>query len=93
MREKGYICIPTFFCENGRYPGPITGNSMITCNENIKTIKIILTKTVPVKSTTTNFNEKNVICRMKHFYILLPLLLITKTKQKQALLPFDDANY
>ena len=84
MREKGYICIPTFFCENGKYPGTIIGNSMITCNENIKTIKIILTKTVPVKSTTTNFNAKKVICRMKHFYILLYLLLITKTKQKQA---------
>ena len=29
------------------------------------------------KTVTTNFNEKNVICKTKNFYILLACLLIT----------------
>ena len=29
------------------------------------------------KIITTNFNEKNVTCKIKNFYILLALLLIT----------------
>ena len=29
------------------------------------------------ETVTTNFNEKNVICKTKHFYVLLAVLLIT----------------
>ena len=56
----------------------IIGNSVI-CDEIIETTKIIVTKTVPAKSISTNLNEKKVICKMKSFYILLAFLLITAT--------------
>ena len=42
---------------------------MITCDEVIDAEE---TKTV-----TTNFNEKNAICKTKNFYISLAFLLIT----------------
>ena len=56
----------------------IIGSSVI-CEEIIETTKIIVTKTVPAKSISTNLNEKKVICKMKSFYILLAFLLITAT--------------
>ena len=83
----------------------IIGNSVI-CDEIIETTKIIVTKTVPAKSISTNLNEKKVICKMKSFYILLAFLLITATmlivasiycfirywEKEKDLLPFHDAS-
>ena len=83
----------------------IIGNSVI-CDEIIETTKIIVTKTVPAKSISTNLNEKKVICKMKSFYILLAFLLITATmlivasiycfirywEKQKHLLPFHDAS-
>ena len=66
-------------CENGRYAESIIGNSVIRCDEIIKTTKSILTKTVPTKSTSTNNKEKKLICKMKNFYFLIVFLLITMT--------------
>ena len=40
---------------------------MITCDEIIEETKTI----------STNFNEKNILCETKNFYILLTFLLIT----------------
>ena len=73
-------------------------DSGITCDEIIEE---------ETKTVTTNFNEKNVICKTKNFYILLAFLLITiallisvsiycylikyKAKQKH-LLPFYVTN-
>ena len=56
----------------------IIGNSVI-CEEIIETTKIIVTKTVPAKSISTNLDKKKVICKMKSFYIILAFLLITAT--------------
>ena len=68
-------------------------DSVCTCDEIIKE---------EIKTATTNFNEKNAICKTKKFYILLAFLLITiallvavsiycylikyKTKQKHLLM-------
>ena len=53
--EKDYICNPaTGICENGRYAGSVTDNSVITCDEIRDE-----TKTVSIKSTSTKSNSKN----------------------------------
>ena len=74
--EKDYIWNPvTYSCQNGKYLATITDNSVITCDEIIdREAKSYDKKT---KSITTNFDEKNVICKIKNFYILLSFLLIT----------------
>ena len=67
--QKDYIWNPaTCSCENGKYLASIIDNSVITCDE------IIDAKT---KTVTTNFNEKNAICKTTSFYILLDFVLIT----------------
>ena len=53
-------------CENFKYLGSITGDSVIMCDEIIEA-----TKTVP-----TNSNGKKVTCNVENFYILLTFLLI-----------------
>ena len=51
--EKGYTWNPALCsCENGKYVGVITDDSVITCDEIIDTTKIILTKTVPTKNNS-----------------------------------------
>ena len=65
--EKDYTWNPaTFSCKNGKYLASIIDSSVITCDEIIDAVE---TKTV-----TTNFNEKNIICETKSFYILLVFL-------------------
>ena len=61
--EKDYIWNPaTCSCENAKYLASIIDDSVITCD------KIIDEET---KTVTTNFSEKNAICKTKIFYILL----------------------
>ena len=63
--KKDYIWNPvSCCCKNGKYLACIIDDSVITCNEVIKE-----TKTIP-----TIFNEKNIICKTKSFYILLTSL-------------------
>ena len=66
--EKDYIWNPaTCSCENAKYLASIIDDSVITCD------KIIDEET---KTVTTNFNEKNAICKTKNFSISLTFLLI-----------------
>ena len=56
-----------------------TDDSVITCGEITEETKPIPTKTVPpktvpTKSALTNFNEIEIICKTKNFYILLTFL-------------------
>ena len=107
VSRKSYFWNPaTCSCENARYTGSITDDSLIACDEVTETTKSILTKTIPTKSIPTNFNEKKGIYKLKMFCILLAFMLITMTlliavniyffikygaKQKH-LLPFHDDN-
>ena len=69
--KKDYIWNPgTCSCENGRYLASIMDDWVMTCD------KIFEEET---KTVTTNFNEKNAICKTKNVYILLAFLLITIT--------------
>ena len=69
--KKYYIWNPgTCSCENGRYLASIMDDWVMTCD------KIFEEET---KTVTTNFNEKNAICKTKNVYILLAFLLITIT--------------
>ena len=76
MCEKGHIWNPATFCyENERYAKSIIDDSIVKCDE-ITEKKSILIKTVSAKSIPRNLNEKQVICKMKKFYILLNFLLL-----------------
>ena len=73
MCKKGYIWNSAkYACENRKYLKSVADDSKIVYNEIIETAKIVSTKSIP-----TNFNEKNVTCKMKCFYILIVFLLIT----------------
>ena len=62
MCKRDYILNPaTCSCGNGKYSAIFINDSVITCDETTEETKIV----------TTNFNEKNAICKTKHFYILL----------------------
>ena len=69
--KKEYIWNPaTYSCKNGKYLGSIIDDSVITCDEIIKTTKISSTETFssrafPTKEISTNF------------YILLAFLSMT----------------
>ena len=67
--EEDYIWNPTVtcYCKNGTYVAHIIDDSVITCDEIIKE---------ETKIVTTNFNERNAICKTKEMYILLSFLLI-----------------
>ena len=72
--EKDYIWNPpTCNCENGKYLASIMDDSVITCNEVIKSYDEEI-KTIP-----TSFNERNITCKTQSFYILFTFLLITST--------------
>ena len=69
--EKEYIWNPaTCSCKNGRYLASIIDNSVITCDDVIDAEK-------EMKTVTTNFNKKDIICERRSFYIRLAFLLIT----------------
>ena len=57
------------YCKNGKYLASITDNSVIKHDET--------TKAGETKAVTTNFNEKNAICKTKRIYISLAFLSIT----------------
>ena len=70
--EKDYALNPaTCNCENGKYLASIIDDSIITCQEVIKSNEEEI-KTIP-----TNFNENKATCKTQSFYIFLALLLIT----------------
>ena len=54
----------TYSCKNGKYLASIIDNM---CDDIIE----------ETKTVTTNFNERNIICETKSFYILRDFLLIT----------------
>ena len=61
--EKAYIWNPSICsCKKVKHLASIIDNSVIRCDEVIEE---------ETKTLTTNFNEKNGICKTKHFYILL----------------------
>ena len=69
--KKDYIWHPgTCSCENGRYLASIMDDSVMTRDKFFEE---------ETKTVTTNFNEKNAICKTKNVYILLAFLLITIT--------------
>ena len=60
--KKNYIWNPaTCSCENGKYVGSVTDDSLIMCDEIIEETKIV----------PTNFNVKTLTCktRMSTFYL------------------------
>ena len=64
--EKDYVWNPAKCnCENGKYLASIKDDSVITCDEVIKSYDEKI-KTIP-----TNFDEKNITCKTQSFYILL----------------------
>ena len=57
MHKKDYVWnSATGSCGNGKYLGSITDDLVIMCNEIIKETKTIPSKTVLIKSTSTNFD-------------------------------------
>ena len=77
--KKHHVCEKNYFsnfstctCENDKYLGSISGDSVITCVEIIEVTKIVPTKAVPA-----NFNKKKVTCKIENFYILLTFSLFT----------------
>ena len=67
--EKDYIWNhTTCSCENGKYLACLMDDSAITRDKIIEE---------EAKTVTTNFNEKNALCKIKKFYILITFLLIT----------------
>ena len=64
--EKDYVWNPaTCNCENGKYLASIKDDSVITCAEVIKSYD------EEIKTSPTNFDEKNITCKTQSFYILL----------------------
>ena len=75
---KSYIWDPAKYAngKNDKNWGSTIDNSFV-CDEIIETTKSILKRTVLTKSTSTNFNRKKIINKMKNLYILLTFLVIT----------------
>ena len=48
----------TCTCENGKYLENGTDNTLVTCNDNIKSTKTVL----------TNFNKEETTCKISIFY-------------------------
>lgn len=69
MCEKNDISNPsTCTCENSKYLGSITSNSVIICYKITEVKKTVPTKTVPTKTTKTKAVPTN-------FYTLLAFLI------------------
>ena len=74
--EKDYIWNPALCSfENGRYLVSFMDDSVITCDEIIDAEATSIDE--EAKTVSTNFNEKNISCKIQNFYILLSFLLIT----------------
>ena len=112
--EKDCIWNPaTCSCENGKYLASIMDDSAITCDEikdadaEAMSYDKAMSNDEGTKTIPTNFNEKNITCKIQNFCILLAFLSITialltavsifcylikyRAKQKH-LLPFHDTN-
>ena len=64
--EKDYVWNPAKCnCENGKYLASIKDDSVIACDEVIKSYD------EEIKTSPTNFDEKNITCKTQSFYILL----------------------
>ena len=64
--EKDYVWNPvTCNCENGKYLASIKDDSVNTCTEVIKSYD------EEIKTSPTNFDEKNITCKTQSSYILL----------------------
>ena len=64
--EKDYVWNPAICnCENGKYLASIKDDSVITCDEVIKSYD------EEIKTSPTNFDEKNITFKTQSFYILL----------------------
>ena len=73
--EKDYILNPTTCsCKNVKYLGSIIYDSVITCDEIIDVEA--KSHEEETKTVTTNFNEKNVICKAKKFQYFTFLFMI-----------------
>ena len=68
FRILAHVLVKT--CENSKYLGIITSNSVIICDKITEVKKTVPTKTVPTKTTKTKAVPKK-------FYTLLAFLLIT----------------
>ena len=79
--EKGYIWnYAKCARESSKYIARIIEDSVIICDQIIKLERPEkATKTSIRKIIPTNFNKKKVVCKMKNFFFLLALLLITMT--------------
>ena len=70
--KKDYVWNPSkCICENGEYLASIMDDSMILCDEIIKSYD------EEIKTILTNFSEKNVTCKTQNLYVLLAFLLVT----------------
>ena len=68
--EKDYVWNPTTYsCENGKYLASIMDDSMIICDEVIKSYDEEI-KTIP-----TYFNKKNIKCKTQNVYVLLDFFI------------------
>ena len=68
---KDYVWNPTTFdCENWKYLASIMDDSMITCDEVIKSYE------EKIKTISTNFNENKVISGTQNVCILHAFFLI-----------------
>ena len=71
--EKDYVWNPaTCSCENGKYLANIVDDSVIMCGEVIDAEAKLSNK--ETKTIPTNFNQKNVTCKIQNFYILLAII-------------------
>ena len=70
ISEKDYIWNPaTCNCENGKYLASIMDDSVIICDEVIKSYDEEI-KTIP-----TYFNKKNIKCKTQNVYVLLDFFI------------------
>ena len=70
--KKDYVWNPSkCIWENGEYLASIMDDSMILCDEIIKSYD------EEIKTILTNFSEKNVTCKTQNLYVLLAFLLVT----------------
>ena len=73
MCKKIYIWSPSACtCEKGKFLGSIIGDAVFMDDKIIE-----LTKAIPTKTISKNFNEKKVKCKIENFYISITFLTIT----------------
>ena len=67
--EKDFLEPATCNCENGKYLASIMDDSVIICDEVIKSYDEEI-KTIP-----TYFNKKNIKCKTQNVYVLLDFFI------------------